>query len=151
LGGVEIDYELGLAGHSDADALTHAVCDALLGAAGLGDIGRWFPDTDPQYKDISSLVLLQQVCGMLQERGWRVGNIDATIVAEEPRLAPYIPKMVGQLAEILGIDEGQINIKATTAEEMGSLGQGEGLAAFAVATLAAAEEPEDVVVGDKEQ
>lgn len=141
LGGVEIAYRLGLVGHSDADVLTHAICDALLGAAGLGDIGRWFPDSDPQWKDISSLILLRRVRGMLGERGWRVNNVDATIIAEQPRLAPYIPKMGARLAEVLGVDEDQINIKATTPEGLGPLGRGEGLAAWAVATLAAADQP----------
>jgi 2-C-methyl-D-erythritol 2,4-cyclodiphosphate synthase len=141
LGGVEIAYRLGLAGHSDADVLTHAICDALLGAAGLGDIGRWFPDPDPQWKDISSLILLQRVREMLGKRGWRVGNVDATIIAEQPRLAPYIPEMGARLAEVLQADEKQINIKVTTPEGMGSLGRGEGLAAWAVATLAAADQP----------
>ncbi|MFQ6117000.1 MAG: 2-C-methyl-D-erythritol 2,4-cyclodiphosphate synthase [Candidatus Bipolaricaulia bacterium] len=141
LGGVEIAYRLGLVGHSDADVLTHAICDALLGAAGLGDIGRWFPDSDPQWKDISSLILLRRVRGMLGERGWRVNNVDATIIAEEPRLAPYIPEMGARLAEVLGVDEDQINIKATTPEGLGPLGRGEGLAAWAVATLAAADQP----------
>jgi len=150
LGGVEIDHELGLAGHSDADALTHAICDALLGAAGLGDIGRWFPDTDPQYKDISSLVLLQRVRGMLQEQGWRVGNVDATIVAEEPHLAPYIPEMTAKLAGALQVHEEAINLKATRPE--GLRGWDEGIAAWAVATLtlAAAEELEDIVIGDED-
>lgn len=141
LGGVEIDYRLGLAGHSDADVLAHAICDALLGAGGLGDIGGHFPDTDPQYKDISSLILLRRVRGMIEKRGWRVGNVDATVIAGEPHLAPYIPGMVGRLAEVLGVDEGRVNIKATTPEGLGPLGRGEGLVAFAVATLVAADQP----------
>jgi len=141
LGGVEVEYKLGLAGHSDADVLTHAICDALLGAAGLGDIGGHFPDSDPQYKDISSLILLRRVREMLGERGWRVGNVDATIVAEEPQLASYIPKMVAKLAEVLQVNGKQINIKATTPERMGPIGRGEGLSAFAVAILAAADQP----------
>jgi len=141
LGGVEIAYRLGLTGYSDADVLTHALCDALLGAAGLGDIGGHFPDSDPQYKDISSLILLRRVREMLHGRGWRVENIDATIVAEEPKLAPYIPKMVAKLAEVLQVNGKQINIKATTPEGMGPIGQGEGLSAFAVAILAAADQP----------
>jgi 2-C-methyl-D-erythritol 2,4-cyclodiphosphate synthase len=150
LGGVEVAYELGLAGHSDADVLTHAICDALLGAAGLGDIGRHFPDSDPQYKDISSLILLRQVRQMARVRKYRVNNIDACIVAQEPRLAPYAPAMVGQLATVLQISEGMINVKATTPERLGAIGRGEGIAAYAVATLVAAQEFENVVVGDEE-
>ena len=150
LGGVEIEHELGLAGHSDADVLTHAICDALLGAAGLGDIGRHFPSDDPRYRDISSLVLLGEVRGMLQERGYRIENIDATVIAQEPRLEGAIPEMISRLARTLQVEEGRINIKATTPEGMGALGKKEGLAAWAVALLtSAADEPEDVVVGDQ--
>lgn len=135
LGGVELDYELGLAGHSDADVLTHAICDALLGAAGLGDLGRHFPPDDPRYKDISSLVLLGEVHRMLRERGYRVINVDATVIAQEPRLKEAIPRMIAQLAQILQVEGEQINIKATTPEEMGPIGRKEGLAAWAVALL----------------
>lgn len=150
LGGVEIPHQLGLAGHSDADALTHAVCDALLGAAGLGDIGQHFPDTDPRFKDISSLALLREVRGMVRARSYRVNNIDGCLIAQEPRLAPYLPAMADQLATALQISAGMINIKATTPEGLGAIGRGEGIAAYAVATLVAAHEPEDVVVGDEE-
>ncbi|MCR4404943.1 MAG: 2-C-methyl-D-erythritol 2,4-cyclodiphosphate synthase [Candidatus Acetothermia bacterium] len=150
LGGVEIPYERGLAGYSDADVLTHAICDALLGAAGLGDLGQHFPDTDPRFKDISSLALLREVLQMLRARKYRVNNIDACLVAQEPRLAPHLPEMAAQLAGAIRIEKGMINIKATTPEGLGALGRGEGIAAYAVATLRAAEEPEDVVVGDEE-
>jgi len=135
LGGVEIDYKLGLAGHSDADVLTHAICDALLGAAGLGDIGRHFPPDDPRYKDISSLVLLKEVRELLQERGYRIENIDATVIAQEPQLAGAIPEMISRLARTLQVEESQINIKATTPEGMGALGKKEGIAAWAVALI----------------
>lgn len=150
LGGVEVPYEKGLAGHSDADVLSHAICDALLGAAGLGDIGQHFPDTDPKFKGISSLVLLREVRRMLQARRYRINNIDVTIVAQEPRLAPYLPEMAARLAEALELRKDLINIKATTPEGLGSLGRGEGLAAWAVAVLVAADELEDVVVSDEE-
>lgn len=150
LGGVEVPYERGLTGHSDADVLSHAICDALLGAAGLGDIGQHFPDTDPKFKGISSLLLLREVGEMVRARNHRINNIDATIVAQEPRLAPYLPAMADQLAAALQIDRGMINIKATTPEGLGALGRGEGMAAYAIATLLAAEEPEDVVVSDEE-
>ena len=135
LGGVEIEHELGLAGHSDADVLTHAICDALLGAAGLGDIGRHFPPDDPRYKDISSLVLLKEVRELLQERGYRIENIDATVIAQEPQLAGAIPEMISRLARTLQVEESQINIKATTPEGMGALGKKEGIAAWAVALI----------------
>lgn len=151
LGGVELAYDLGLAGHSDADALTHAICDALLGAAGLGDIGHRFPDTDPEYKDISSLTLLRRVLRMLHQRNLRVNNIDACVIAQEPRLAPYIPEMIARLAEVLQVGQERINLKATTPEGLGPIGRGEGIAAWAVATLVAPDQLEDVVVGDQEQ
>lgn len=137
LGGVEIPFEMGLLGHSDGDVLTHAVMDALLGAAGLGDIGRHFPDSDPQYENISSLVLLVQVGQLLRGQGWRVGNIDATIVAQKPRLAPYSEAMGRHLAEALDADQAQISVKATTTDGLGFAGQGEGMAAYAVALLEA--------------
>ncbi len=135
LGGQEITYDLGLLGHSDADVLTHAVMDALLGAAGLWDIGHAFPDTDPAYEGISSLVLLERVMEMLRDRGFRVGNVDATILAQRPKLAPYIPAMRQALAQTMGVDEGRVNVKATTEEGLGFTGQGEGMAAHAVALL----------------
>ncbi len=135
LGGVQIPYALGLLGHSDADVLTHAVMDALLGAAGLGDIGRHFPDTDEQYRGISSLALLTHVKRLLAERGWRVGNIDATVIAQRPKLAPYLEEMRQNLAATLGMAADCVNIKATTEEGLGFSGRGEGIAAHAVALL----------------
>lgn len=138
LGGVEVPYTLGLLGHSDADVLTHAVMDALLGAAGLWDIGHAFPDTDPAYEGISSLVLLQRVMEMLRGQGLTVGNVDATILAQRPKLSPFIPQMREKLAGIMGIRPDRVNIKATTEEGLGFTGAGEGIAAHAVALL---EEP----------
>lgn len=135
LGGVEVPYEKGLDGHSDADVLVHAVMDALLGAAGLGDIGRHFPDSDPQYQGISSLLLLQAVQKTLTEHGYRTGNIDATIVAQKPRLSCYVDEMVRNMARILLVEPGQINVKATTEEHLGFTGSGEGIAAHAVCLL----------------
>lgn len=135
LGGVEIPYELGLLGHSDADVLTHAIMDALLGAAGLGDIGRHFPDNDPSYLGADSLVLLEHVRQLLDQRGWTVGNVDATILAQRPKLAGYLPEMETRLATRLGVSVEQINIKATTEEGLGFTGSGEGIAAHAVALL----------------
>ena len=135
LGGQEIPYELGLLGHSDADVLTHAVMDALLGAAGLWDIGHAFPDTDPAYAGISSLLLLEQVMEMLRDKGLRVGNVDATILAQRPKLAAYIPAMRQALARTMGVDEARVNVKATTEEGLGFTGRGEGMAAHAVALL----------------
>ena len=135
LGGVEIPYELGLLGHSDADVLTHALMDALLGAAGLWDIGHAFPDTDPAYEGISSLLLLERVMEMLRGKGYKVGNADVTVLAQRPKLAPYIPEMREKLAEILRVDTGRINVKATTEEGLGFTGAGEGIAAHAVALL----------------
>lgn len=135
LGGVEIPHHRGLAGHSDADALTHAVCDALLGAAGMGDIGEHFPANDPQYANISSLVLLERVEGMLTDHGWSIGNVDAVIVAEEPMLAPYLHTMTDQLMGVLEIGRDQMNLKATRPEGLGSLGRSEGIWAQAVALL----------------
>ena len=131
LGGVEIPYHLGLSGHSDADVLTHAVGDALLGAVGAGDLGTHFPDRDPQYKDISSLVLLKRIMEIVRERGFRPVNVDATIVAQQPRLAPYVSEMKTKLADTLGLTPADVNIKATTTEEMGFTGRGEGIAAYA--------------------
>lgn len=135
LGGVDIPWEKGLLGHSDADVLIHAVMDALLGAAALGDIGRHFPDTDPAYKGISSLKLLGHVAGLLTENGFGVGNIDATIIAQKPKMAPHIPAMRRNMAEILGIPESRLNIKATTEEGLGFTGRGEGIASQAVCLL----------------
>jgi 2-C-methyl-D-erythritol 2,4-cyclodiphosphate synthase len=135
LGGVDIPHEEGLAGHSDADVLTHAVIDALLGAAALGDIGQHFPDTDPRFKDADSLELLRTVVVYLEERGWAIGNVDATVVLERPKLAPYRDAIRASLAGALGLPEDTVNVKATTGEGMGFIGRGEGAAALAVATL----------------
>ena len=135
IGGVDIPFEKGLSGHSDADVLLHAICDALLGAAGLGDIGRHFPDTAPIYKDISSLMLLEEVRRLLVEAGFRVNNIDATIVAEKPRMAPYIPAMITNISEAIKMDRSTINVKATTTEGLGFAGRGEGIAAYAVTLI----------------
>lgn len=135
LGGVKIPWEKGLLGHSDADVLIHAVMDALLGAAALGDIGKHFPDTDPAYKGISSMKLLQHVAGLLKENGYAVGNIDATIIAQKPKMAPHIPQMRKNMAEALGIKESQLNIKATTEEGLGFTGRGEGIASQAICLL----------------
>ena len=133
IGGVEIPYHKGLLGHSDADVLLHALCDALLGAAGLGDIGRHFPDSDPRYEGIDSRELLRHVAGLLlREGGHRVLNVDATIIAQAPRMAPHIPAMVANIASDLGIAPSQVNVKATTTEELGFTGRGEGIAAQAI-------------------
>ena len=132
LGGVAIPYEKGLLGHSDADVLTHAIGDALLGAVGAGDLGTHFPDQDPAYKDISSLILLARIMAVVRDRGFAPVNVDATIVAEQPRLASHIPAMKTNLAPILGLTPAEVNIKATTTEHMGFTGRGEGLAAYAV-------------------
>src|SRR5512142_1521881 len=135
VGGVEIPWEKGLLGHSDADVLLHAICDALLGAAGLGDIGKHFPDTDPRYKGISSITLLSDVASLLGERGFRANNIDATIVAERPKMAPHIGTMVANIATAIGADRMAVNVKATTTEGLGFAGKGEGIAAYAVCTI----------------
>lgn len=135
LGGVEIPYEKGLLGHSDADVLTHAVMDALLGAAALKDIGQHFPDSDPAYAGADSLKLLEHVMVLLQEKGWAVGNVDATILAQRPKLSPYIPQMVENLAARMGVALDQVNVKATTEEKLGFTGSGEGMAAHAVCLL----------------
>jgi len=139
LGGVDIPYTLGLDGHSDADVLLHAIKDALLGAAALGDIGRHFPDTDGRYKGISSLELLVDVRQILSKNGYSVNNIDATIVAQKPKLATYIPQMNSNIAAALGVAISQINVKATTTEGLGFAGQGEGMAAYATATIITAQ------------
>ena len=135
LGGVTIPFEKGLLGHSDADVLFHATCDALLGAACLNDIGVHFPSSDPQYKDISSLTLLQQVGALLHDNGWKVGNIDATVVAESPRLLDFIPQMRQRIGETLGISTEQVSVKSTTSKGLGYLGRGEGIAVHAVALI----------------
>ncbi len=139
LGGVEIPYEYGLMGHSDADVLLHAVADAILGALALGDIGRHFPDSDPAYKGISSLLLLKNVVGLAEARGYRIGNLDTTIVAQQPKLAPYIAQMVSNLAATCKVSSERINVKATTTEELGYAGRGEGISAYAVVLVTAAD------------
>ena len=135
IGGVEIAHATGLAGHSDADVLIHAICDALLGAAGMGDIGRHFPDTDPRFRDADSRMLLSEVARRVAERGFRVVNVDATIIAQAPRMAPHIPLMEERVRACLG-GECQVNIKAKTAERLGAIGRAEGIAAEAIALLA---------------
>ena len=135
LGGVKIPFDRGLLGHSDADVLTHAIMDALLGAAGLGDIGQWFPDSDPQYAGISSLKLLGHVMDGLGERGYRVGNVDATLLAQQPKLSNYIPEMRRNLAQVMGVPTENVNVKATTEEGLGFTGRGDGIAAHAVCLL----------------
>ena len=135
LGGVEIPYEKGLLGHSDADVLTHAVMDALLGAAGLGDIGQHFPDSDDRFLGADSLDLLRQVCTLLSERGYRVGNVDVTVIAQRPKLAGYIPLMREKLAAVMGLHPEDVNVKATTEEKLGFTGEGLGIAAHAVALI----------------
>ena len=135
LGGVEIPFDKGLSGHSDADALTHAIIDALLGAAGLRDVGNQFPPEDPRYKDISSLALLDEVNKLLKAKGFKVGNIDAVVVAEQPKIAPFIEDMRGRIGQTLGIDSGQVMVKATTTEGLGFAGRVEGIAAYAVALV----------------
>lgn len=135
IGGVTIPYEKGLLGHSDADVLLHAVSDAILGAMALGDIGRHFPDTDPAFKDADSLVLLRRVWDMAREKGLRLGNLDATIIAQKPKMAPYIPQMIEVIAGALEADPQRINVKATTTEQLGFTGRGEGIAAQCVVCL----------------
>ncbi|MCL6591146.1 MAG: 2-C-methyl-D-erythritol 2,4-cyclodiphosphate synthase [Firmicutes bacterium] len=135
LGGVEIPYEMGLLGHSDADVLIHAIMDALLGGIGAGDIGRLFPDHDPAYQDADSCLLLQQVMKLVVDSGFQVQNIDATIIAQKPKLAGYIPRMRQNIAGLTGIDASRVNIKATTTEGLGYTGRGEGIEAIAVALL----------------
>ena len=135
LGGVKIDYEKGLLGHSDADVLLHAVSDALLGAAGLGDIGKHFPDTDPKYKGADSLVLLQVVAQRVKEAGYRVSNIDVTMIAQKPKLRPHIEQMERNIAGAVGIDAGRVNVKATTEEHLGFTGEELGMACHAVCLL----------------
>lgn len=138
VGGVVIPHDKGLLGHSDADVLLHAICDALLGAAGLGDIGKHFPDSDARYKGIDSRDLLRHVAALLSDRGHLVSNVDATIIAQAPRMAPHIPAMVANIAQDLGVPVSQVNVKATTTEELGFTGRGEGIAAQAICLLGAA-------------
>lgn len=133
--GVEVPYELGLLGHSDADVALHALMDALLGAAALGDIGKHFPDTDMRFKGADSVKLTEHVVSLLKEQGWQVNNVDVTIIAQRPKLAAYIPTMHTKVAQVLGIDEERVNVKATTTEKLGFTGRGEGIAAEAVASL----------------
>lgn len=135
IGGVHIPFELGLDGHSDADVLIHSICDALLGALALGDIGQHFPNTDAQYRGISSMILLEKVNLMIQARGFITNNVDTVIIAQRPKLAPYIPSMRDNIAKILGIDINCVSIKATTAERLGDLGQGKGVAAEAIVSI----------------
>ena len=135
LGGVTVPFDRGLLGHSDADVLTHAVMDALLGAAALGDIGKLFPDSDAAYAGADSIALLRRVTALLREHGWQVGNVDATVVAQAPKLAPYIPEMRRRLAEAMGLDVDCVSVKATTEERLGFTGSGEGMAAHAVALI----------------
>ena len=135
LGGVEIPWEKGLLGHSDADVLTHAVMDALLGAAAMGDIGQHFPDSDDRYLGADSMELLGQVCALLKEKGWRVGNVDATVIAQRPKLMTYLPEMRKKLGERMEILPEQVNVKATTEEKLGFTGEGLGIAAHAVALI----------------
>lgn len=136
LGGVEVPYEKGLLGHSDADVLVHALMDAMLGAAGMGDIGRHFPDTDNQYKGIDSMLLLERVTQLLSEAGYKVNNIDVTVVAQRPKLAGFIPQMVANIARVVGVEESMVNVKATTTEKLGFEGEGLGISAYAVCTIA---------------
>lgn len=135
LGGVEISHTLGLLGHSDADVLLHAIIDALVGAAGLGDIGSHFPDTDARFKGADSMVLLRETGRLLAAQGWRIGNIDSTLVAQSPKLAPHIPAMRVRIAQALGLDAAQVNVKAKTAEKLGPVGQGLSLEARAIVLL----------------
>ena len=135
LGGVDIPYEKGLLGHSDADVLIHAIMDAILGAAALGDIGKHFPDSDERYKDISSIVLLKEVSKLITQAGFRIENIDSTIIAQKPKLASFIPEMKKNIAQALGLDDSRVNVKATTEEGLGFTGEGLGIAAQAVCLL----------------
>ena len=135
LGGIRIEHTMGLLGHSDADVLIHAICDALLGAANLRDIGYHFPDTAGEYKNIDSKILLARTIGLLSEKGYRVGNIDATVCAEKPKLNPHIPAMQHTLAGVMGVDDDQVSIKATTTEKLGFTGRQEGISAYAVCLI----------------
>ena len=147
LGGVKIEHSKGLLGHSDADVLVHAIMESLIGAMGLGDLGKHFPDTDPKYKGISSILLLEETYKMMEEQGYEVGNIDAIILAERPKMAPHIPTMRENVARVLGIDIDQVNIKATTEEHLGFTGQGLGISASAVCLLQSIEECNYSLVG----
>ena len=133
--GVEVPYELGLLGHSDADVALHALMDALLGAAALGDIGKHFPDTDERFKGADSMKLTEHVVGLLAERGWQINNVDVTIIAQRPKLASFIPAMRARVARVLGVEEEAVNVKATTSEKLGFTGRGEGIASEAVASI----------------
>lgn len=135
IGGVKLDFKKGLLGHSDADVLIHVICDALLGAANLRDIGYHFPDTSPEYHNVDSKILLKDTMSLLRDKGYTVGNIDATVCAEQPKLNPYIPAMQQKLAEVMKVDEELISIKATTSEKMGFVGREEGITAYAVALI----------------
>ena len=135
IGGVDIPFERGLLGHSDADVLTHAIMDSILGALGLGDIGKHFPDTDAEYKDISSLILLKRVYDIMKEENYTIGNIDAIIVAQRPKMAPYIEDMKEKIAGVLNVPKEKINIKATTTEMLGFVGKEEGLAAYSICSI----------------
>jgi 2-C-methyl-D-erythritol 2,4-cyclodiphosphate synthase len=135
IGGVDIPYEKGLLGHSDADVLLHAIADAILGALGLGDIGKHFPDTDMAFKDADSLLLLKRVWSLARERGYGLGNLDSTIIAQKPKMAPHIPRMIERIADALEAEPSQVNVKATTTEQLGFTGRGEGIAAQAVVCL----------------
>ncbi len=135
LGGVEVPHAMGLVGHSDADALLHAITDALLGGAGLGDIGRHFPDTDPQFRGADSAVLLAEAARRVRAAGWEIGNVDSTVIAQAPKLAPHIPAMCARIAAVLGIGVAQVNVKAKTAEKLGPVGEGRAMEARAVALL----------------
>ncbi len=143
LGGVEIEHSMGLLGHSDADVLLHAISDALLGAAALGDIGRWFPDTDPRYEGISSLILLKSVGNLLVQHGYHISNIDATIVAQKPKLMAFIPQMNENIANTLQIASNAVNVKATTEEYLGFTGKEEGIAAYAVVGIDSITDPKN--------
>lgn len=144
LGGVEIPHSLGLLGYSDADVLLHAICDAILGALGAGDIGKHFPDTDPAYRGISSLKLLREVMALAEAKGYQLGNLDATVIAQRPRLAPHIREMVNNIAQACHADISRVNVKATTTEELGFEGRGEGISAHAVVLLQSIEINEEL-------
>jgi 2-C-methyl-D-erythritol 2,4-cyclodiphosphate synthase len=135
LGGIEIEYDKGTLGHSDGDALIHSICDAILGALALRDIGHHFPDTDPAYQGIDSKILLEKTVQMIHEKGWEIGNIDVTVCLEQPKLNPHIPRMVSTLAPILKIEENQLSIKATTNEKMGFIGANDGVAVYSICLL----------------
>ena len=151
MGGVKIPYEKGLLGHSDADVLLHAISDALLGAAALGDIGKHFPDTDPKYKGADSLKLLEHVGNLIEEKLYVIGNIDATIIAQRPKMAPHIPQMRENIAKALHIDVDQVNVKATTEEGLGFTGSGEGISSQAIALLQTVENYSYVVGADEDK